>query len=372
MDEIRPRTRGPRRRRKHAPPGTSPGTLIADPAAPKPVLTLIAYGQDGVREEPAGNLATLRSRMAGLPVLWLDVAGLGDAATIQAVGEAFGLHRLALEDVINVHQRPKVEVYGEHRFIVARAIDTPGVLETEQLALFLGPGFVVSFQERPGGCFDLVRERIRSAKGQVRTSGPDYLVYTLLDAAIDTFFPGLEALGEQLETLEDEIVLQPRSDSLHRVHAIKRDLLSLRRAVWPQREALSFLLREEEGVISKGTRLYLNDCYDHTVQLMDLVETYREVASGLTEIYLSSMSHRLNEVMRVLTVIATIFIPLTFVVGVYGMNFDTRWPWNMPELRWRYGYVACLVFMAAVGFGLYGWFRRRGWVGLPTHSRKSP
>jgi len=371
MDEIRPKTPRRRRTRKRAPPGTSPGTLIADPAAPKPVLTLIAYGPEGVSEEPAGELAEQRRSLAAYSVLWLDVAGLGDAGTIQAVGSAFGLHRLALEDVINVHQRPKVEVYGDHRFIVARAIDAPVGIETEQLSLFLGPGFVVTFQETPGGCFDLVRERIRSGKGQIRAGGPDYLVYTLLDAAIDTFFPALESLGERLETLEDEIVLAPQSDSLHRVHAVKRDLLSLRRAVWPQREALSFLLREDDGVITKGTRVYLNDCYDHTVQLMDLVETYREISSGLTEIYLSSMSHRLNEVMKVLTVIATIFIPLTFVVGVYGMNFDTDSPWNMPELRWRYGYPACIAAMVAIGFGLYAWFRRRGWIGFPARRKSS-
>lgn len=372
MDEIRPKPPRRRRTRKHAPPGTSPGTLIADPAAPKPVLTLIAYGPEGVREEPAGDLAAQRLALAGYSVLWLDVGGLGDAGTIQRIGEAFGLHRLALEDVINVHQRPKVEVYGEHRFIVARAIEVPGTTETEQLAFFLGPGFVVTFQEKPGGCFDLVRERIRTGKGQIRSAGPDYLVYSLLDAAIDTFFPALEALGEKLETLEDEIVTAPQADSLSRVHAIKRDLLSLRRAIWPQREALSFLLREDERVITKTTRVYLNDCYDHTVQLMDLVETYREISSGLTEIYLSSMSHRLSEVMKVLTMIATVFIPLTFIVGVYGMNFDTSWPWNMPELRWKYGYPACMAFMAAVGVGLYLWFRRRGWVGDSCPPRKSP
>ena len=362
MDEIRPKPARRRRTRKRAPPGSAPGTLIADPSAPKPVLTLLAYGPQGVREEPAGDLAAQRKALAEFPILWLDVAGLGDAETIGRVGEAFGLHRLALEDVINVHQRPKVESYGEQRFVVSRAIEVPGTNETEQLALFLGPGFVVSFQEKPGGCFDLVRDRIRTGKGQIRGCGPDYLVYTLLDAAIDTFFPALEALGERLEALEDEIVLAPKSDSLARVHAVKRDLLSLRRAVWPQREALSFLLREDESVITKGTRVYLNDCYDHTVQLMDLVETFRELASGLTEIYLSSMSHRLNEVMKVLTAIATVFIPLTFVVGVYGMNFDTRWPWNMPELRWKYGYPAVMAAMAVLGIGLYVWFRRRGWT----------
>ena len=188
-------------------------------------------------------------------------------------------------------------------------------------------------------------------------------MYALLDAIVDGYFPALEDLGERLQDLEDEIVLEPKRDSLRHVHELKRDLLALRRASWPQREALSFLLREAEAVVGTETRVFLNDCYDHTVQILDLVETYRDIASGLTEIYLSSMSHRLNEVMKVLTIIATIFIPLTFVAGIYGMNFDRSSPWNMPELGWRYGYPACLLAMAVLGVALYAWFRRRGWLG---------
>jgi magnesium transporter len=364
MDETRVRATRRRRSKRRAPPGTSPGTLIADPAAPKPVLTLIAYGPAGVREEPAGDLAAQRKALAEFPVLWLDVAGLGDAAIIQQVGEAFGLHRLALEDVLNSHQRPKVESYGDYRFLVARSIESPVTLENEQLAIFLGPGFVVTFQETPGGCFDLVRDRIRAGKGAIRGAGPDYLVYALLDAVIDGYFPALENLGERIEALEEEIVVNPQHDSLQRVHEVKRDLLGMRRATWPQREALASLLREDETVITKGTRPYLNDCYDHTVQIMDIVETYREIASGLLDIYLSSMSHRLNEVMRFLTIVTTVFIPLTFVAGVYGMNFDRSSPWNMPELGWRFGYPLCLLFMAAIAVGMWFWFRRRGWTGI--------
>jgi magnesium transporter len=360
---------------KRAPPGSSPGTLLADPTAPKPVLTLIGYGPGGIREEPsrgsAGDLAGARTALAEFGVVWLDVAGLGDAAVIEAVGQAFGLHRLALEDVLNVHQRPKVEGYGDHHFIVARAVARSSPLETEQVALFLGKGFVVTFREQTSACLDPVRERIRAGKGILRSSGADYLAYALLDVVVDGYFPTLETLGERLEALEDEIVLSPRSDSLRRVHAIKRDLLTLRRAIWPQREAVNFLLREGEAVIGKETRVYLADCYDHTVQLMDLVETYREIASGLMEIYLSSMSHRLNEVMKVLTVIATIFIPLTFVAGIYGMNFDRASPWNMPELGWRYGYPVCLAAMAVIGILLFLWFRSRGWLDGAKERRES-
>ncbi len=359
------RDAAPRRRRsgRRAPPGSAPGTLVVDPSAPKPVLTVCAYGPDDLREEKVAGPSGLRKTCAGAAVLWLDVAGLGDADTIRAVGAEFGLHPLALEDVVSGHQRPKVEGYDDHYFIVARAVSRAEPLDTEQVALFLGKGFVVSFREREGPCFDAVRERVRAGKGgNLRRWGGDYLAYALLDTIVDGYFPALEGLGERLEDLEDEIVVEPRRDSLRRVHELKRDLLGLRRAVWPQREAIGFLLREGETVVSKDTRIYLNDCYDHTVQLMDLVETYRDIASGLTEIYLSSMSHRLNEVMKVLTVIATIFIPLTFVAGIYGMNFDRSSPWNMPELGWRYGYPVCLVAMGGMGIALYVWFRKKGFI----------
>lgn len=350
-----------KRFRRRTPPGASPGTITADPAAPSPVLSVIAFGPGEVHDERITDLAAvraLRAQRERFPVVWLDVAGLGDAAVIAQVGEVFGLHVLALEDVVNVHQRAKVEAYGDHLFLVARMVELAGSVETEQLSLFLGTGFVVTFQEQPGDCFGPVRDRIRSGRGALRRSGSDYLAYALLDATIDHYFPVLEAFGERLEALEDEIVRAPRPDSLQRVHAVKRDLLSLRRALWPEREALLPLLREEHPLIRPETRPYLADCYDHTIQLMDLLETYRELASSLTDIHLSSMANRLNEVMKVLTVFTAIFIPLTFVAGVYGMNFV-----NMPEIDWRYGYPATLGVMAAIALGLVLWFRRKGWIG---------
>jgi len=349
--------------RKLVPPGSSPGTIRVDPSAPKPIVTLFAYGPGELREEKGVDPAGLRSSRAGFPVLWLDVAGLGDEQTIRAVGTEFGLHPLALEDVLHVSQRPKVESYGDHHYFVSRVVVRASPLETEQVSLFLGKGFVVTFRESDGSCFEAVRERIRGGRGNIRQWGPPYLAYALVDTIVDGYFPALEDLGERLESLEDEIVTSPKPDSLGRVHAMKRDLLVLRRAVWPQREALVLLLRDGDSVVQKEMHVFLNDCYDHTVQLMDLVETYRDIASGLTEIYLSSMSHRLNEVMKVLTVITTIFMPLTFLAGVYGMNFDRSSPWNMPELGWRYGYLLCLAAMAVVAVGLYLWFRRKGWIG---------
>jgi magnesium transporter len=368
-----PRGRKHRKRfHKRVPAGASPGTLIADPEAPRPRMKVIAYGPSGVVEREIDDPESVRPLLASHPVVWLNVDGLGDADTILAVGKVFGLHRLALEDVINVTQRPKLENYGEHQFLVARMIEWVDHLETDQLSLFLGRNFVVTFQEKVGDPFDPVRARICGGKGSIRSRGPDYLAYALIDATIDEYFPVLEKCGERLEMLEDRILVAPSREDIPDVHEIKHDLLTLRRAVWPMRETLSLLLRDSESLVEKETRLYLNDCYDHTVQIMDLVETYREIASSLVEMYLSSLSNRLNEVMKVLTMIATIFIPLTFIVGVYGMNFDPdASPWNMPELRWKYGYVACLLFMVAVTAGLLVYFRRRGWLGQTARMRRN-
>lgn len=357
-----PRAPGSRRKRKRLHrrtlPGAPPGTLVADPDSPKPRLALFAYGPDALVERELRAASEVREFCGRQPVLWLDVDGLGDVGAIQALGETFGLHKLELEDVVNVHQRAKVDAYGEHLFVVVRMIDKGERLETEQLSLFLGRDFVLTFQERPGDGFGPVRERLRTVRGALRTSGPDYLAYALLDASIDEYFPVLEALGERIEQLEDVISLRPCPEHLRELHAIKRDLLTLRRAIWPLREAVNQLQRDDGGLVSRETRPYLNDLYDHTVQLMDLVETYREIASGLLDVYLSSMSHRLNEVMKVLTLIATIFIPLTFISSLWGMNFV-----HMPELEWRYGYPAALGLMFGVGLVLLYFFRRRGWLG---------
>jgi magnesium transporter len=358
--------KGPHRRKKRlraAPPGSSPGTLIADPDAPKPRLSVLAFGPDGVEERAIGDPHALREVFPRQPVTWLDVQGLGDADLIERLGLVFGLHRLWLEDVLSTRQRPKIETYGDVRYLVVRALEGDGRLETDQISIFFGPRFVVTFQERYGDCLDSLRERIRAGKGNLRTHGPSYLTYAILDAVVDHYFPILERLGERLDTLEEELVQAPRATSLTEIHAIRRDLLTLRRAVWPLREALHHLLRDDDAAFTADTRLYLSDCYDHTVQVMDLVENYREIASGLLDVYLSSMSHRMNEVMKVLTVISTIFIPLTFLAGVFGMNFDPdAGPLSMPELRWPLGYVACLGVMAVVAVGLVLWFRRKGWI----------
>jgi magnesium transporter len=352
-----------RRRRLHTKPGLAPGTIEVDPQAPKPKLRVIAYGPEGVEEAELAGVDEVSAYQERHRVMWLNVDGLGDADVIQAIGRHFDLHPLALEDVVSTHQRAKVDDYDDRLYIVARMLTSLGSAETEQLSLFLGDGFVVSFQERVGDCFEPVRERIRRGRTRIRTSGSDYLAYALVDAVVDAYFPVLEGFGDRLEALEDEVLSHPITNTLAKIHAEKRRLQGLRRAVWPLRDALSVLLRDTGALISEETLVFLRDCYDHVVRSVDLVETYRELASGLTDLYLSSVSNRMNEVMKVLTVVATIFIPLTFVAGIYGMNFDPEVsPWNMPELKWAWGYPACMALMTAIGLAMVAFFYRRGWL----------
>lgn len=363
------RKRGSRRERKNGlrritTPGASPGTLVADPLAPRPDIQLIAYGPDAVREEKIHDLGAIRDFLQKWPVTWVNVDGLGDASVLAALGEIFGLHRLAMEDVLNVHQRPKAERYDTNYFIVGRMIERTDQLTTEQLSMFLGKNYVITFQERPGDCFDPVRERIRKRGGKIRQSGPDYLTYALLDAFIDNYFPVLEEYGEQLEDLEGDVITHPTANTVARIQAAKRRLIVLRRALWPLREAVNILGREESPLITAETRVYLRDCYDHTIQLIDILENFRDIASSLMDVYLSSVSNHMNEIMKVLTIFTTIFIPLTLIAGIYGMNFNTSSsPLSMPELNWYWGYPFALGSMAVVALVLLAFFRRKGWLG---------
>lgn len=357
---------------RRAQPGASPGTLIVDPEAPKPVITMMSYGPDRFEERTLESLDPIKESLQKWPVTWINVEGLGDAHTIRKLGEIFGFHRLALEDVINVHQRAKVDEFGDHLYVVVRMVDNEERTRTEQLSVFLGTNYVLMFQEYPGDCFRAVRDRIRKKLGRIRTAGPDYLMYALLDTNLDSYFPYLEEVGENLETLEDEVLSNPKRETVSKIHNVKRELLSLRRAVWPQRDALQTLFRETHPLITRETQLYLRDGYDHVIQIIDLIETYRELGSDLIDIHLSSASNRMNEVMKLLTIISTIFIPLTFIVGLYGMNFRTNLsPWNMPELEWYWGYPFVWgVMLATTGIMLYI-FRRRGWLGARPDSPAS-
>lgn len=345
-------------------PGTVPGQVIAPSGAPEPVVTVYAYGPDKLIEKRIGNLSELSELRDNLPVTWIDVSSVGDSDLILRIGEAFGLHRLALEDVVNLHQRPKMEDYGDHLFLVARMLNPQSPSGSEQVAFFLGRDYVISFQSVEGDCFDNVRDRLRNKRGRIRQASSDYLCYALIDNIVDSYFPELERLGERLEELEDIVVSDPRREHVAQLHEIKRELLMIRRAVWPHREMLSSLVRDDHTVVSKDTRVFLRDCYDHTIQLMDILETYREIASGLLDIYISSVSTKLNEIMKVLTVIATIFMPLSFIASLYGMNFDrtAKGGWNMPELGWSYGYPFALLLMAVSAGGLLWYFYRNGWM----------
>ena len=358
------RTKTTRRRRRHETIGVLPGTLVVDPSAQRSVIRIMAYGAEGFVEQEAQSAESVGEILHEHPVTWVNVEGLGDLETIRKLGEVFGLHRLSLEDVVNVHQRAKVEQYEEYAFIVARMPAQGENMETEQLSLILGEGFVLTFLEKAGNCFELVRDRIRKNLGLIRKRTQDYLVYSLLDAVVDSYFPVLEQYGERLEGIEQEVVAEPDKATITRIYQIKRDLMGLRRAVWPLREAINALIRDARQLVSDETRIYMRDCYDHTVQIIDILEMYRETASGLLDFYLSSLSNRMNEVMKVLTIIATIFIPLSFIAGLWGMNFSTdSSPWNMPELHWYWGYPSALGVMAAVAGGLLIFFRRKGWLG---------
>jgi magnesium transporter len=352
-----------KRRKRYHPPGTQPGTLVAHEEAQGTPVRVRTFRYDAGRCEErdvsAAEVPALSAPEGG--VLWVDVSGLSDPSVVRAIGERFGFHTLALEDVLNVPQRPKVEWYDEHLLVVLREIRHPE--PAEQVSFFLGDRVVVSFQERPGDCFDPVRDRLRQGKGRIRAEGADFLLYSLCDSVLDAFFPTLERLGDAVEEMEGQVLASPVPETFLAIRRMKRELLAVRHAVWPARDALNLLLIEEHDLIRPGTKVFFRDCYDHTIQLMDMVETFREMASGLVDEYMSAVSNRMNEIMKVLTVMATIFIPLTFIVGIYGMNFDTKAsPYNMPELTWAYGYPALLLFMAGVAGGMLYYFRRKRWI----------
>ena len=346
------------RRRAPLPVGASPSTLLPSPDALPMRLSAIGYGSGGVVERRDCDLAGIEALRRTSKVVWIDVTGLGDVPLLRQIGEAFGLHRLALEDVVNVSQRAKVEDYGDHMFVVLRMVDPTNTTETEQFALFLGADFVLTFQERPGDCFGMVRSRLRDANGQMPKRGADYLAYALLDSVVDAYFPVLERHDGRLEALELAVLDgDATANVVPELHGVRRCLLELRRAVWPLREAMSSLARGENRHFSADVVPYLRDVADHVVQLIDLLENHREMSSSLLELHLSMVNHKLNEVMKLLTVISTIFIPLTFLVGVYGMNFD----W-MPETRVWWGYPTCLAVMVAIGLWMLRWFKKRGWL----------
>lgn len=338
-------------------PHAPPGTITADPHAPQPVMRLIAYGPDAFHEQPVHRVSDIREQLGKRPVTWIDVDGLGNAEIIKQLGELFQLHPLAIEDVVNTHQRAKCEDYGDVLFLVARMMqrhDAP----SEQISFFVGNGFLLTFQEEvEGDCLEPVRERLRQNRGRIRHQGPDYLLYELLDAVIDGYFPILEHYGDRLDDLDVPKPHNQIGDTLQELHRLRVDLLGLRRIVWPHRDAVQALMRVGHVQIASETVAYLRDCYDHTIQLIDILEIYRESCADLRDFHYSQLSNRTNEIMRMLTLIATLFMPMTFIAGVYGMNFD----W-MPELHQRWGYPFALSVMACSATGFVYFFWKRGWL----------
>ncbi len=348
-------------------PGEIPGTINIDPDAVMPRIRLIDYNEielidkENLTPQECGEFLDTNS------VSWVDVQGLGSLEIINALGEVFELNRLVLEDVVNMAERPKLEEYEDQLVLIARMVIPKKKkcgFHSEQVSFVLGQHYLLTIQEEPTrDCFNPVRHRIKLNRGIIRKHGADYLAYSLLDAIVDGFFPVLEKYGERIEDLEEEVMVNPTRSTLQEIYKVRRELLQLRRAIWPQRDVINALIRDSGNLISHEVRLSLRDCYDHAVQVIDMVETYRELASGLMDVYLSSVSNKMNEIMKVLTVISSIFIPLTFIAGIYGMNFNTeKSPYNMPELNWRWGYPLCLGLMAAIALSLIFFFWRRGWL----------
>jgi magnesium transporter len=342
--------------------GLPPGSLIhvGEKKAEKTVITIIDYDEKTFQEKKAGTVEECFSFKESSTVTWINVEGVHDAEVIGRIGECFGIHSLILEDIMTTAQRPKMEDLGGLIYIVVRMLSYNArrrEVLSEQVSLILGPNFVISFQEAGGDVFDPVRERIRTGKGRLRKMGPDYLAYSLIDAVVDNYFIILENMGERVETLEEELIGDPTRETLQAIHVLKREMIYLRKSVWPLREVISGLERAESDLIKDATGIFFRDVYDHTIQVIDTVETYRDMLSGMLDMYLSSVSNRMNEVMKVLTIIATIFIPLTFIAGVYGMNFRF-----MPELEWRWGYFAVLALMVGIGVWMIFFFKRKKWM----------
>ncbi|KXB03527.1 magnesium transporter [candidate division MSBL1 archaeon SCGC-AAA261F19] len=342
--------------------GLPPGTLVftGEKRAEKVGITVIDYDKDKCYKKKIEEIDEIFPFKDEPTVTWINVNGLHQPEIIEKIGKHFGLHPLVLEDILNTEQRPKMEDFEDYIFVVLKMLrhdEKEGETRSEQVSIILGPNFVISFQETVGDIFDPIRERIRNNKGRIRKMGADYLAYALMDSVVDHYFTILEKFGEGVEVLEEELVSEPTTQTLQVIHNLKRELISLRKSVWPLREAVNGLARGESSLVGEATRLFLRDVYDHTIQVIDTIETYRDMVSGMLDIYLSSISNRMNEVMKVLTIIATIFIPLTFLAGIYGMNFQF-----MPELGYSWSYPLVLLLMLAVGISMAIYFRRKGWL----------
>ncbi len=346
--------------KRFSPPGSTPGTLAppVGAAAGQARLSLMTYTAEGVTDQRIAAISEVAALCPTGTDAWLRVVG-HDTSVLGALAEVFGVHPLVLEDVINVGQRPKVQEFDHYVFMVVDVLrfGGNGTLGEEQVSLLLFENLLISIEEHESDLFKPVEDRLHAQGSRMRLQGVDYLAYALVDAAVDHYFPTLERLGEQVDEVEDVLLEKSDRESFQELHRIKRDLLRIRKATWPLREMVGALTRTDSGLVREGTRVWLRDVYDHAVQIIDIVETFREMTQELVDLYLSSVSNRMNEIMKVLTVIATIFMPLTFIVGLYGMNFT-----HMPELTWKWGYAFVWAVIALVAGAMAWMFRRRGWL----------
>ncbi len=344
------------------PVGLAPGTLKAPPsgAPARPRITLFDYDGATLEERTPERIEECFAAADGPSTTWINVDGIYDTPTIEALGEHFGLHPLMLEDVVTTAQRSKVEQYDGNTYIVIRMLrfdPARGEIDSEQVSLIITDNTLITLQEQVGDVFEAVRARLRAGRPRIRSAGPAYLAYTLLDAVVDHYFVLLEQIGGHLETIEDALVTDPRQETLHAIHRLKRELIFLRKSVWPLREAVAQMLRDEDLPFHEALRVYLRDLYDHTVHVIETIESYRDLNAGMLDTYLSVVGNRMNEIMKTLTIIATIFIPLTFIAGIYGMNFE-----HMPELHLKWAYPALWAVMVVITAFMLRFFRRRGWL----------
>ncbi len=342
--------------------GLSPGTLIhlGEKKTGKVRISIMDYNESQFEEKEVEKVEECFPFRDKPTLTWINIDGIHNVEVIEKIGKHFALHPLILEDILNTGQRPKMEDFEDYIFIVMKMIyydEERKEMISEQVSLILGPNFVISFQEKKGDIFDPIRERIRNGKGRIRKMGVDYLAYILVDSIVDYYFFILEKIGERIEFMEEELVTNPKRETLQAIHNLKREMIFLRKSVWPLRELISGLQRTENPLIKDTTTIYLRDVYDHTIQVIDTIESFRDMVSGMLDTYLSSISNRMNEVMKVLTIIATIFIPLTFLAGIYGMNFRF-----MPELNYRWAYPGVWLVMAAVVITMFAYFKRKKWL----------
>jgi magnesium transporter len=342
--------------------GLPPGSLVfsGEKKVEEVRISVIDYDDEVFVEEELDSIEKAFRLKDSPTISWINIEGLHDVDIIQKIGTHFKLHPLAQEDILNIDQRPKMEEFEDHIVITLKMISynkSNNEIAKEHVSLIVGERYVISFQERAGDVFELIRNRLRARKGRIRSLGSDYLAYSLIDAIVDHYFLVLENLGEEIEVLEDDVLTNPTTETVQQLHRMKRRLLYLRKSIWPLRDLIDNLERDESELIQKTTLPYLRDVYDHTIQIIDFLETMRDVNSGLYDMYLSSISNRMNEVMKVLTIIATIFIPLTFIAGIYGMNFE-----YMPELSWRGAYFFVWGVMAVIFIGMIFYFKRKKWL----------